>query len=359
MKSAKISAELDTKIHSEINELAQRIKTREILSRETAAVLFFRYGIYPSIQLVHRYTQFGSLTDIAKDLDVFWQNIREKGRFRLDGVDLPDSVIARTGEVLAELWQLAQTKAQQALDDERQEMQGKMAGMQSAIEQFEQQCQTLQTRADNAEQQVQSAQSQKEVLESLLSTEKIAKQTALLRITDLTQRIETTRSQNEAAMQAIKAKHQKRMEAFQSILTAKEQAFHEEINKTTARLESVQKHVMLQVEQARAAHKHAEAQLNIAYQRNEQLALELQQARAEIISSTQLLDRAQAKEEEMTQKIAELGIERESLVQQLAMTTGKLNAQIEQIQILEDRLVKADARIQEVLQQTVWNTGFI
>ena len=167
------------------------------------------------------------------------------------------------------------------------------------------------------------------------------------------------RSQNEVAMQTIKAKHQKRMEAFQSILTAKEQTFHEEINKTTARLESVQKHIMLQVEQARAAHKHAEAQLSIAYQRNEQLAVELQQAKAEIISSTQLLDRAQAKEEEMTKKIAELGIERESLVQQLAMATGKLNVQIEQIRILEDRLIKAEARIQEVLQQTVWSTGFI
>ena len=85
----------------------------------------------------------------------------------------------------------------------------------------------------------------------------------------------------------------------------------------------------------------------------------MQQAKAEIISSTQLLDRAQAKEEEMTKKIAELGIERESLVQQLAMATGKLNVQIEQIRILEDRLIKAEARIQEVLQQTVWSTGFI
>ena len=359
MKSGKISTELDTHIRTEISELAQRVKNRETLSREAAAVLFFRHGIYPSIQLVHRYTQFGSLTDIAKDLEIFWQAIREKGRFRLDGVDLPDNVIARTGEMLTELWQLAQTQARQVLDNERQEMQSKMVAMQLTIEQFEQQCQASQARADHAEQQIKSTQSQKESLERLLSTERIAKETALLRIADLTQRIETMRSQNESAIQAIKVKHEKRMERLQSILTAKEQEFHEEINKTTARLESVQKHVMLQVEQAREAHKHAEAQLNLAYQKNERLVVELQQAKSEIIASTQFLYKAQAREEEMKKKTAELGAERESLVQQLAMATGKLNAQIEQIHTLEDRLIKADARIQEMLKQTVWSTGFM
>ena len=167
------------------------------------------------------------------------------------------------------------------------------------------------------------------------------------------------RSQNESAIQAIKVKHEKRMERLQSILTAKEQEFHEEINKTTARLESVQKHVMLQVEQAREAHKHAEAQLNLAYQKNERLVVELQQAKSEIIASTQFLYKAQVQEEEMKKKTAELGAERESLAQQLAMATGKLNAQIEQIHTLEDRLIKADARIQEMLKQTVWSTGFM
>jgi chromosome segregation ATPase len=359
MKSAKISTELDAQIRIEIGELAQRVKSRETLSRETAAILFFRYGIYPSIQLVHRYTQFGSLTDIGKDLEIFWQAIREKGRFRLDGVDLPDNVIARTGEVLAELWQLAQAKAKQTLDDERQEIHSKMADMRLVIEKMEQQYQASQARADQAEQELKSVQHQKAALDKLLATERIAKETAMLRVADLTQRIEAMRVQNEAVLQTIKAKHEKRMDRLQSILTAKEQEFHDEINKTTARLESVQKHVMLQVEQAREAHKQAEAQLNIAHQKNERLVVELQQAKSEIFVNTQSLSRAQAKEGDMSKKIAELGAERESLSQQLAMATGKLNAQVEQIQTLEDRLVKADVRIQEMLKQTVWSTGFI
>ncbi len=118
--------EIEQKTEEEIRAtLAPRLaaaKTRQEKTRETAAVLFFGYGIYPSAKTVYGYTHHGSMTDIGGDLRGFWNELREKSRVKIEVPMLPAPVADLFSEALAKVWELAMDKAHAALDGERQEV---------------------------------------------------------------------------------------------------------------------------------------------------------------------------------------------------------------------------------------------
>lgn len=184
MKAGKVEPEIDAKIRAEVAGLADRFKARKDLSRETATTLFFRYGIYPSVQLVHSYTRLGSLTDIGKDLDEFWRSIRDKARVRIEGVDLPEDVLTKTGEVLGSLWALAVEKANNSLDSQRAEAQARVEHARLAAEQAEQRMEQAIAEADQARAEAAAAHAQREEAERLLAIERTEKVAALQRAAD-------------------------------------------------------------------------------------------------------------------------------------------------------------------------------
>ncbi|MGE0014135.1 MAG: DNA-binding protein [Azoarcus sp.] len=184
MKAGKVAPEIDAKIRAEVAVLADRFDARKDLSRETAAMLFFRYGLYPSVQLVYSYTRKGSLTDISKDLDEFWRSIRDKARVRIEGVDLPEDVLTRTGEVLGSLWALAVQKANEVLDGQREEAQARVEQARLAAEQAEQLMRQAIVEAGQAKADADAAHAQREEAERLLAIERTEKLAALQRATD-------------------------------------------------------------------------------------------------------------------------------------------------------------------------------
>jgi len=184
MKAGKVEPEIDAKIRAEVAGLASRFETRKDLSRETAAMLFFRYGLYPSVQLVYSYTRKGSLTDISKDLDEFWRSIRDKARVRIEGVDLPEDVLAKTGEVIGSLWALAVEKANDSLDGQRAEAQAQVAHARLAAEQAEQRMEQAIAEAAQAKADAAAAHAQREEAERLLAVERAEKLAALQRAAD-------------------------------------------------------------------------------------------------------------------------------------------------------------------------------
>lgn len=122
-----MTATPDIELQTEANILAvltprlAAAKNRQEKTRETATLLFFQYGIYPSAKTVHRYTQHGSLTDINTDLREFWNDLRERSRVKIEAPMFPDAVTALFSDALAKVWELAMDKAHAALDGERQE----------------------------------------------------------------------------------------------------------------------------------------------------------------------------------------------------------------------------------------------
>ena len=52
--------------------------TRKDKTKLVARLLFLEHGIYPSAKVILDYTHHGSLTDISRDLRIFWSELRER-----------------------------------------------------------------------------------------------------------------------------------------------------------------------------------------------------------------------------------------------------------------------------------------
>ncbi len=106
---------------SEIEALKLRITDTRTLYREVCALLFFRHGITPTAHRLYQLVRRGSMGTPADVLRVFWQELRERSRVRLDHPDLPMDLRTLGGELMAQLWTRAQTAASADLEILRQE----------------------------------------------------------------------------------------------------------------------------------------------------------------------------------------------------------------------------------------------
>jgi len=131
--------------------------------------------------------------------------------------------------------------------------------------------------------------------------------------------------------------------------------FHAEIDKATERLESVQKHVMLQVSEAREALKRTESQLAKVNQKNEQLSVEVQEYKAQLGTMTHIKNRTHADLEKLAGEAAQLRVERDSFMQQLASASAKLTVQAERLASLDRHATGASKPNEEALKRQTRN----
>lgn len=236
MRTGKVEPAIDATIRDEVADLAEKFKSRKDLSRETASLLFFRYGIYPSVQLVHSYTKLGSLTDINKDLDEFWRTIREKARVQIQGVGLPEDILTKTGEVLGELWSLALEKANESLAALTAETLEKVDQARLVAQHAEERMELALNAADQAKNEAAEANQQREHAERLLAVERNEKNGALQQVAET----------EKKAAAAIEARRQAEAQ-FSADLQAERQARQQ----SEERLAGELRFAKLQIEEAR------------------------------------------------------------------------------------------------------------
>lgn len=236
MRTGKVEPATDATIRDEVADLAEKFKSRKDLSRETASLLFFRYGIYPSVQLVHSYTKLGSLTDINKDLDEFWRTIREKARVQIQGVGLPEDILTKTGEVLGELWSLALEKANESLAALTAETLEKVDQARLVAQHAEERMELALNAADQAKNEAAEANQQREHAERLLAVERNEKNGALQQVAET----------EKKAAAAIEARRQAEAQ-FSADLQAERQARQQ----SEERLAGELRFAKLQIEEAR------------------------------------------------------------------------------------------------------------
>src|ERR1700738_1041703 len=100
---------------------ASGIHRRE-LSLHACKRLFFDLGVRPSMATVRELTQTGSASDIPKDIDHFWERIRDASKARIGAGAIPPALEEKAGELLGELFRHALTQAHETLAMERHEM---------------------------------------------------------------------------------------------------------------------------------------------------------------------------------------------------------------------------------------------
>lgn len=114
-------------IRDELDSMRANGARRQELSLHACKRLFFDLGIRPSMAAVRDLTQTGSASDIPKDIDHFWERIRNVSRVKVGAGAIPKALEDRAGELLGALFEEAVAHARTALDDERAEIRTQVA----------------------------------------------------------------------------------------------------------------------------------------------------------------------------------------------------------------------------------------
>lgn len=318
-----------------------RFRTREAAARLVAA------GRRPhelTVDLIYAEIRQGSRTTINDELKL-WKD--EQAKVDALGAALPPAV----ANAMMATWAAAIEHGEKAFEERREEVEGELATALQRAQALETSLASRQEEAAALLAQLASRQAEIDMLRSEASSARAATEATQARALALEQQLDASHIEAERRLASAKAEHQQRVAELQSAMAAQEQVYRAEIDKATERLEGVQKHVMLQVNEAREATKRAEALLAKANQKNEVLSAEAQLLRTKLASQTQENDRAQRDLAKVSQEADYSRTERESLIQQLAMLTGKLDAQAGQIESLERRAVGAETRLEEALKR--------
>src|SRR6201996_253644 len=109
-------------IRRELESMRESGARRQELSLHACKRLFFDLGIRPSMAAVRDLTQTGSASDIPKDIDHFWERIRNVSRVKVGAGAIPKALEDRAGELLGALFEEAVTHARTTLESERDEI---------------------------------------------------------------------------------------------------------------------------------------------------------------------------------------------------------------------------------------------
>lgn len=135
---------------------------------------------------------------------------------------------------------------------------------------------------------------------------------------------DAVRAQLEQALHDTRSAHLQALDALRAMHVEREAALRAEVDRATARLEGVQKRVMLQTEAARDAQRRAEAALTEIRTRNEQLVGDVQRISADASEQRRLAGRHEKLLDRATAEARDLRLERDALARQVAMLQGQL-----------------------------------
>ena len=144
-------------IRQELESMKARGLHRRELSLHACKRLFFDLGIRPSMAAVRELTQTGSASDIPKDIDHFWERIRETSKVRIGAGAIPPSLEDKAGELLGELFEQALAHARKMLEAERAEMRTTLEEAQRRMRDAEVRQETLNEALQRSESHAQAA----------------------------------------------------------------------------------------------------------------------------------------------------------------------------------------------------------
>ncbi|SMG58552.1 DNA-binding protein [Paraburkholderia susongensis] len=205
-------------IRSELEAMRTQGVRRQDLSLHACKRLFFDLGIRPSMAAVRDLTQTGSASDIPKDIDHFWERIRNVSRVKVGAGAIPKALEERAGELLGALFEEAVAEAKAALDGEREEVHAQISAADQrardaeirrdaadeAIKRSEARTEAAWERVRELENELSSATTHGNVhLEGLqATTRRLDQENEVLR-----QRLETEQTANAALRDRIDALH--------------------------------------------------------------------------------------------------------------------------------------------------------
>lgn len=226
----------DGKISTEIERLREEFTDTQELYREVCVLLFFRHGITPTANKLYQLVHKGSMSAPAEALRVFWEDLREKSRVRIEHPDLPETLKVAAGDLVSALWTQAQATSHENLATLRTETLLEASRAQAA--QAAAEMEKLQLKEDLclAHRVIQGAEDRSLQLERDIASEKASKEAVV--------------AQLEAASQQQRLLESALAEARRDFAAELEKLRHA-LDRTEERLQGSEKRALLEIDRER------------------------------------------------------------------------------------------------------------
>ncbi len=304
-----------------------RSRTREAASKIVAGG---RPAHAITVDLIYAEIRQGSRTTINDELKL-WKD--EQVKVDALSAALPPAV----ANAMLATWAVAVEHGEQAFDGRRSEVEGELAQAVSRAEAAEATQASQQAELAALRAQLEDARRDTLVAREETRGEREAKASALEKLDALALRLAADADEAARRLDGLRDSYEQRLQQQREAHAAAEASFREELARATERLEGVQRHVMLQVSEAREAQKRAEDQLAKAVQRGERLGTELEGLRAQTATQAMQLQRATQDHQAAAMQAKQAQAERDELKVQLANTTGRLEGTQQQVRELVAR----------------------
>lgn len=232
-------------IRGELESLkAQGIRRRE-LSMHACKRLFFDYGVRPTTANVRELTRVGSASDIPKDIELFWERVRNASKTGIDAGALPSSLHSTAGELLRGLYEAAVAAVREELVHERAETQH----MITAAEQKVRDAQLLYGHAQAELQQQQEARAAAALKEGELAEKLATEQAMARRAHEQVALLESHLADSQAEISTLRNK----IESLQTELKTCTERYAAEIKDATVNAERRVKPLLVELDALRSA----------------------------------------------------------------------------------------------------------
>jgi len=293
-----------------------RLRTREAAARLVAA------GRRPhelTVDLIYSEIRQGSRTTINDELKL-WKD--EQARNDALSAALPPAV----ANAMLSVWALAIEHGEQVFATRGEELEAEAVASTTRADALATTNAGLQAEVQTLRGQIEDQLGRLAAATAELARVQAERDTATHQAQAAAAERDTLRANADAAQRELQSAHARELESLQATRAEHDAAMRAEVDQATARLEGVQKRVMLQADEAREAQRRAEAALSKTQQRNEQLVADVQRLSADAAEQRRLADRHEKQLASAIEEARELRRERDTLAQQVALLQGQLKA---------------------------------
>ncbi len=301
-----------------------RLRTREAASKIVAGG---RPAHAITVDLIYADIRQGSRTTINDELK-HWKD--EQVKADALSAALPPAVAT----AMLATWAIAVEHGEHAFDIRRAEVEGELVQAGSRAEAAEAAQASLQAELATLRAQLEDASGDALAAREETRGEREAKASALEKLDALALRLAADADEAMRRLDGLRDSYEQRLQQQREAHEAAQASFREELARATERLEGVQRHVMLQVSEAREAQKRAEAQLAKTVLHGERLASELEGLRSQTATQALQLQRATQDHQAAVMQAKQAQAERDEFKVQLANTTGRLEGTQQQVREL-------------------------
>lgn len=143
-------SQVTTLITQKVAELKSRGAHRTELSQKVCEMIFFDLGEKPSAGKVLSYINQGSMTDIGKDVELFWQGLRKERREAASIPGVPEAIGLAHSDLLQTIWGQALAVAKSSFDQEKNSLTAHAEALEMKLQTVEDNSASTTARLDEA-----------------------------------------------------------------------------------------------------------------------------------------------------------------------------------------------------------------